>query len=154
MTEKTLIQLGKKVRDFTLKDQNGADMTLSAYRGKKVLLSFHPLAWTSICGEQMKSLEKNRKKFEVLGTVALGISVDSLPCKAAWAKSLRIRHTPLLADFWPHGGVAKSLGIFRDREGFSQRANIIVDEKGTVMFIKVYPVREIPDIEEVLAALA
>lgn len=154
MAEKTMIELGKKVRDFTLKDQSGADVALSDYRGKKVLLSFHPLAWTSICADQMKSLEKNRKKFEAAGAVALGLSVDSVPCKTAWAKSLRIAHTPLLADFWPHGKISKSLGIFRDREGFSQRANIIVDEKGKVMFIKVYPIGELPDIDEVLAALA
>ncbi|MDD5476407.1 MAG: redoxin domain-containing protein [Syntrophales bacterium] len=83
MAEKTLIQLGKKVPNFTLKDQNGADFTLSGCVGKKVLLSFHPLAWTGICADQMKSLEKNRKKIEAAGAVAVGISVDSVPCKTA-----------------------------------------------------------------------
>ena len=146
------LAVGSKVKDFTLKDQNGQDFKLSAFRGKKVLLSFHPLAWTSICACQMQALEKNRKAFEKAGAVAVGLSVDSVPSKAAWAKSLKIKNTSLLADFWPHGKVAAALGLFR-KEGFSERANILVDEKGKVAWIKVYPIRELPDIGEVLAAV-
>jgi peroxiredoxin len=84
--------------------------------------------------------------------VAAGLSIDSVPCKAAWAKSLKIKNTRLLSDFWPHGALAKSLGILR-AEGFSERANIILDEAGKVMFIKIYPIRELPDIAEILTAL-
>jgi len=146
------LSVGTKVKDFTLKDQNGQDFKLSAFKGKKVLLSFHPLAWTSICAKQMQALEKNLKGFEKAGTVAVGLSVDSVPCKTAWAKSLKIKKTQLLADFWPHGGVASSLGLFR-KEGFSERANILIDEKGKISWIKVYPIRELPNIREVLAAV-
>jgi peroxiredoxin len=152
MAEKKMLQKGKKVKDFKLTDQNGRDFRLTACKGKKVLLSFHPLAWTPICALQMKSLERNKKAFDKFKTVAVGLSVDSVPCKAAWAKSLKIRNTRILADFWPHGAVAKSLGILRT-EGFSERANIIVDEAGKVMFFKVYPIKQVPDIKEILAAL-
>ncbi len=144
------IQVGKKAKDFTLKDQNGIDFTLSQMKGKRVLLSFHPLAWTSVCALQMQSLEKNKKAFDKLNCVAVGLSVDSLPCKRAWAKELKIKNTSLLADFWPHGKVAKTLGIFREKEGFSERANIIFDEKGKAIFVKTYPIRELPDIQEIL----
>ncbi|HTZ40044.1 MAG TPA: redoxin domain-containing protein, partial [Syntrophales bacterium] len=92
------------------------------------------------------------KVFDQAGAVAVGLSVDSVPCKAAWAKSLKIKKTRLLADFWPHGRVAAALGLFR-KEGFSERANILIDEKGKVTWIKVYPIRELPDIREVLAAV-
>ena len=146
------LSIGTKVKDFTLKDQNGQDFKLSAFKGKKVLLSLHPLAWTSICAKQMQALEKNLKGFERAGTVAVGLSIDSVPCKTAWAKSLKIKKTKLLADFWPHGKVAASLGLFR-KEGFSERANILIDEKGRISWIKVYPIRELPDIREVLAAV-
>ena len=146
------VQKGKKVKDFVLKDQNGQDFSLAACKGQKVLLSFHPLAWTPICARQMQDLEKNRKAFDKLNTVAVGMSIDSVPCKAAWDKSLRIKHTRLLADFWPHGAVAKSLGILRT-EGFSERANIVVDETGKVLFAKVYPIRQLPDIAEILSVL-
>lgn len=152
MADKKVVQVGKRPKDFKLKDQNGMDFILSDCKGKKVLLSFHPLAWTSLCAEQMKSLEKNKKALDKLNTVAVGLSVDAVPCKTAWAKSLKIKNTSLLSDFWPHGGVAKSLGILRD-VGSSERANIIVDEAGKVMFVKVYPIRQLPDMGEILAAL-
>ena len=135
--------------DFILKDNRNREFNLSDYRGKKVLLSFHPLAWTPVCAEQMKSLEKNKEKFDELNTVAVGISVDSVPCKNAWAKELKIAETQLLSDFWPHGGVAKAYGMLRE-EGFSERANIILDEEGKVIFIKVYDIPQLPDINEII----
>lgn len=147
------IEAGVKAPDFILKDQQEKDVQLSSLAGKKVLLSFHPLAWTSVCAAQMKSLEANREKMEQYNTVALGISVDAVPTKAAWAKELGIENTRLLADFWPHGGVAAAYGIFRDRNGFSERANIIVDEKGNAAFVKVYPISELPDMQEILNQL-
>jgi peroxiredoxin len=126
---------------------------LSALRGKKVLLSWHPLAWTPVCAEQMKALEKHRRVFARLNTVALGLSVDTVPSKKAWAAALRIKETRLLCDFWPHGKIAKSLGIFRPIQGFSERANILLDETGKVVFVKVYPIKELPDIAAILAFL-
>src|SRR5665647_2210106 len=87
------IKVGDGFRDFSLKDQNGKDFKLSEQAGKRVLLSFHPLAWTSVCAEQMKSLEANKKTFDSLNTVAVGLSVDSVPTKKAWATSLGIVDT-------------------------------------------------------------
>ncbi|MBU7026505.1 MAG: redoxin domain-containing protein [Theionarchaea archaeon] len=75
MTEEEIIKRGDKAPDFALKDHKG-EVRLSNLKGKKVLLSFHPLAWTSVCAEQMKSLERNEQAFERLNTVALGVSVD------------------------------------------------------------------------------
>lgn len=152
MAEVKAIKTNRKLKDFMLKDQHGRDFHLADSRGKKVLLSFHPLAWTPICALQMRNLEKSRKAFDRLNTVAVGMSIDSVPCKAAWARSLRIKNTRLLADFWPHGAVAKSLGILR-REGFSERANIVVDEGGKVLFTRVYPIKELPDLTEILDLL-
>ena len=152
MADNKRVQQGKKVKDFYLKDQNGQDFHMSECIGENVLLSFHPLAWTPVCAKQMQSLEKNKRSFDKLNTVALGLSVDSVPSKAAWAKSLRIKNTRLLADFWSHGGVAKSMGLLR-AEGFSERANVIVNETGKIIFVKVYPIRELPDIGEILRVL-
>jgi peroxiredoxin len=150
MAEKTVIQLGKLVKDFTLQDQFSQDFVLSKMKGRRVLLSFHPLAWTPVCTRQMQSLEKNKKVFDKFNTIATGMSVDSVPCKAAWAKAIKIKQTRLLCDFWPHGNVAKSLGLFREKNGFSQRANVIIDESGKVCFVKVYPISELPDINEII----
>ncbi|MGB5216998.1 MAG: redoxin domain-containing protein [Smithella sp.] len=153
MAAKTVIKLGKAVKDFTLPDQFGQNFVLSKMKGQRVLLSFHPLAWTPVCTRQMQSLEKNKKIFEKLNTVAVGLSVDSVPSKAAWAKAIKIKNTKLLADFWPHGGLAKSLSLFREQNGFSQRANVILDEKGKICFVKIYPIGDLPDIKEIIAFL-
>jgi len=115
----TRISVGDKFADFSLKNQKDAAIDTASLNGKKLLLSFHPLAWTDICSRQMQSLEENFDTFQSLNTVALGLSVDSVPCKKAWADSLSIVKTDLLADFWPHGGLALKLGIFIDRFGFS-----------------------------------
>lgn len=148
-----LVKEGDLIPDIILKDQNDNEIHINELKGKKVLLSFHPLAWTGVCAKQMKSLEDNKEKFQQLNTEALGISVDSVPTKKAWAEELGIEKTKLLADFWEHGGLAKKLGIFKAEKGISERANIIVDENGKVRFIKIYPIKEVPDIDEILRVL-
>jgi peroxiredoxin len=149
-----LIQPGEKAKPFLLKDNRDKDVRLSDFKGKKVLLSFHPLAWTSVCAQQMQALETHKEKFDLVNTVALGFSVDTVPSKNAWAKSLGIEHTPLLCDFWPHGRIAKAFGLFRPANGFSERANIILDEKHWVLFVKVYPIAQLPDLEEIFKVLS
>jgi peroxiredoxin len=153
MTEERKIKIGEKAKDFALKDQNDKEFKLSQFKGKRVLLSFHPQAWTGLCAKQMKSLEENKAVFDSLNTVALGMSVDTIPSKKAWADSLGIKNTPLLSDFWPHGEVAELYGIFRDKNGFSERANIVVDENQKVVFFKVYPIGELPDMKEIISFL-
>jgi peroxiredoxin len=144
------IKTGDTIPDFVLKDQHNKELRLSELKGKRVLLSFHPLAWTKVCAQQMKSLEENKTRFDKLNAIAIGLSVDTVPSKHAWAKSLGIKDTRLLSDFWPHGEVAKKLGIFRETEGFSERTNIIVDENQRVLFLKIYDVPQLPDIEEII----
>jgi peroxiredoxin len=148
-----VLKLGSLAPDFTLKDQNGADFRLSETGGKRVILSFHPLAWTGVCAEQMQALEGNIGVLESLNTVAVGISVDSVPSKKAWAESLGIEKLRLLSDFWPHGYVAQQYGVFREKDGFSERANIVLDEQGKVIFSKVYEISQLPDFEEIIKLL-
>jgi len=150
MAENQKIIIGDKITDFILKDQHNKELELSELKGKKVLLSFHPLAWTKVCAKQMQSLEENQPTFEKLNTVALGINIDSVPSKHAWAKELAIQETRLLSDFWPHGGVAQKMGLFREKEGFSQRANVIIDENQKIIFVKIYEIPQLPDIKEII----
>src|SRR5665647_2936391 len=96
MVEKKVITVGRRVQDFSLPDHEGQQVRLSTLRGKKILLSWHPLAWTSLCAAQMKTLEMNRLAFARLNTVALGLSVDTVPSKKAWAATLKIKETRLL----------------------------------------------------------
>lgn len=64
-----------------------------------------------------------------------------------------IKNTRLLSDFWPHGEIAKAYGVFRDKDGFSERANILIDEEGKVIFAQVYPTSQLPDVETILNLL-
>jgi len=148
-----MIQKGDVARIFSLKDQNDKTFDLYEQAGKRVLLSFHPLAWTEYCAAQMKSLEENRDLLLTKKCVPVGINVDSGPCKKAWAKDLKVKETSLLCDFWQHGAIARKYGLFRDENGFSERANVIVDEKQKVVFVKVYPLHSVPDIQEIIAFL-
>ena len=148
-----MIEIGAIAPDFSTKDHIGKTVRLSRLKGKKVLLSFRPLAWTAVCHDQMRSLEDNHLRLDELNTVALGIGVDSVPSNKAWAQSMDIKNTRLLSDFWPHGQIAKSYGVFRDQDGYSERVNIVIDEKQKVVFAKTYPTSELPDFEEILEFL-
>jgi peroxiredoxin len=151
--QQRVVKPGDDAKNFSLKDQYNETFDLFENMGMRVLLSFHPLAWTAFCADQMTSLERNKKAFLSLNTVAVGISVDPVPCKKAWSDHLMLEETRLLSDFWPHGKVAHLYGIFREANGFSERANVIVDETMQVRFVKVYPVHSVPDIDEVFAVL-
>ena len=143
------LKVGDRSVDFALQDQNRKTFKLSDHLGKWVLLSFHPLAWTSVCAKQMRALEDGKKIFDSLNTLAVGISIDSVPCKKAWAESLGIVNTSLLSDFWPHGGLAQLYGILREKDGFSERANILVDQKGSVALVRIYDLKQLPDLNEI-----
>jgi len=148
-----MIEIGSKAPDFVLKDQNGKTVRLSSFKGRRVLLAFRPLAWTAVCHDQMRSLEENHLRFDELNTLTLGIGVDSVSSNRAWAESMDIKNTRLLSDFWPHGEVAKAYGVFRDKDGFSERANILIDEKQNVVFAQVYPTSQLPDVEPIINLL-
>jgi peroxiredoxin len=139
------LKVGDKAPDFTLPDQNNNKVTLSSFQGKKnVVLVFHPLAFTSVCAVQMPGYSKERQSFEGVDTQVLGVSVDSAPAHKAWAEQLGGIDYPLLADFFPHGEVAKKYGILRP-EGFSERATFVIDKKGIIRHIEVHEIGKVPD---------
>ncbi len=148
-----VLKVGEMAPDFTLKDQEGKDFKLSEFRGQRVLLSFHPMAFTGHCARQMKSLETNYAAFKALNTVAVGISTDTVPTKKAWADSLGITHTRLLADFWPHGAVSQLYGTFLTDKGFSRRASVLIDEMGRIALVKTYEIDQPPGAEEIIKAI-
>lgn len=147
------IKVGDIAPDFSIPDNNDKTVKLSDFKGKKVLLSWHPIAWTPVCTDQMRALENNWDEFEKLNTIPLGLSVDPTPCKKVWAVALGFENLRLPSDFWPHGKVTKDYGVFSEETGMSQRANVIIDENGIVKWVKVYPPSQLPDINEVLEVL-
>jgi peroxiredoxin len=147
------IAIGDKAPEFSLKDQHKREHRLTELKGKRVLLAFHPLAWTPVCGDEIRDLEEHYEAFQELNCVPFSISVDSPTAKLAWAESMGIKRLPMLSDFWPHGAYSESLGLLREANGFAERANVIIDENGKVVWLKVYKVPETPNIAEVLDVL-
>jgi len=153
MDRTATLKVGDTAPDFTLPDQNGNKVTLSSFRGtKNVVLVFHPLAFTSVCTVQMPGYSKERQSFEGLDAQVLGLSVDSAPAHKAWAEQIGGIEYPLLADFWPHGEVAKKYGILR-AEGYSERATFVIDKKGIIRHIEVHEIGKVPDRAKLLDIL-
>ncbi len=128
--------IGEKIDNFNLPDQDGNEVSLSDLEGKNVLLSFHPLAATGVCTKQMKALDENYSTFEENNTIPLGISVDPVPSKKAWADDMGLENLKILSDFWPHGELAQNFDIFLENDGISGRVNILLDEEGKVIWYK------------------
>lgn len=145
MAQTMRVKVGDKAPDFTLVDQNNSKVTLSSFQGKKkVILIFHPLAFTSVCAVQMPGYSKERQTFDGMNTQVLGLSVDSVPAHRAWAEQLGGIDYPMLADFYPHGEVAQKYGVLRP-EGYSERATFVIDEKGIIRHIEVHEIGKLPD---------
>ena len=148
------IQVGTTAPDFGLGSHRGEKVRLSSFRGRKhVVIAFHPLAFTPVCAAQMRNYEADQTWFGEHDTHVLGISVDSVPAKIEWAKTLDGITYDLLSVFHPHVGVAQSYGVHRDA-GMSERAVFLVDKAGPVRFAEVYDIPTLPDYAEVRQALA
>lgn len=141
------------ISHFTLKDQNEKEVKFADLKGQKFLLSFHPLAWTSVCARQMQDLDGLYDQFKAKNITPFGVSIDSLYSKKAWAESLGIKKLSLLADFWPHGALAQALDCFIESAGISGRSNFLIGPDGEVLWMKRHEIKEQPDFNAILAEM-
>jgi len=131
------LDVGTEAPDFALKDQNNEVVRLSDFRGRKnVLLVFYPLAFSGTCQGELCAMRDNLNDFVNDSVQVLTLSVDSTYSHKVWADQQGYTF-PLLADFWPHGGVAQEYGVFNDKAGFALRGTFLVDTTGTVRFAEV-----------------
>ena len=148
------LKAGDQAPDFELRSHRGGTVKLSDFRGRKnVVLAFHPLAFTPVCANQMRGYEESGNRFSRADTVVLGLSTDPQPSKTAWAQSLGSISFDLLSDFHPHGEVAQKYGVFRPKDGISERAVFVVDKQGRIAWSKVYDIPQQPDNEELFRAV-
>ena len=139
---------GMLAPDFALPDSNGRTVKLSDFKGKPVLLVFYPLDWSPGCSQQLDLYQNELTEFERRGIQLIGISVDSIYSHGVWA-AVRGLTFPLLADFNPKGAVAKQYHVFREQDGFSERALYLIDERGIIQYSHISPfVHHVPDIYE------
>ena len=101
----------------------------------------------------MPAYEADLDRFKQYDAQVLGISVDSVPCNTAWAKSLGTLSYDLLSDFEPKGEVARAFGAYRAKDGISERALFIVDKEGKVVYKDIHDIGDQPDNEELFEVL-
>jgi mycoredoxin-dependent peroxiredoxin len=128
------LDVGATAPDFTLKDQNNQEVTLSDFRGRKaVLLVFYPLAFTGTCQGELTEIRDNLTAYANEYLQVLTVSVDSVYSHKVWATQENFDF-PLLSDFWPHGAVARSYGVFNPDAGFANRGTFVIDRDGRIRY--------------------
>jgi peroxiredoxin (alkyl hydroperoxide reductase subunit C) len=126
-----MIAAGEKAPGFTLRDQDGEDVSLSDFEGKKVLLVFYPFDFSPVCSDQLSVYQEVKPEIEAKGVTMLGVSVDSPYAHKAFQEKLGI-DTTLLSDFEPKGEVSKAYGSFIDAAGMANRTLVLIGEDGNV----------------------
>lgn len=125
-----MIEAGGAAPDFTLPDQDGEQVSLSDFRGRRVVLVFYPLDFSPTCTDQLSVYERELAELAGRDDVELlGISVDSAFTHRAFREKLGLA-MPLLSDFHPKGEVARAYGIYSEDYGNSRRGLALVGPDG------------------------
>jgi len=148
-----MIAAGEPAPEFTLHNQDGEKVSLSDYRGRKVLLVFFPLDFSPVCSDQLSIYQEVKPQIAEKGVELVGISVDHGFAHKAFQEKLGI-DTPLLADFEPKGEVARAYGAYIEKVGHANRSLVLIDEEGMVVWVHESPTPlEIPGANLIFDAL-
>lgn len=150
--ESTALPAGTRAPDFTLRTTPDQEVSLSDFRGKRVVLAFYPADWSPVCGDELAIYNEVLSELRKHNAEVAGISVDGVWCHIAYAKYNKL-HFPLLSDFEPKGEVARNYGVYRKKEGVSERALFLIDEQGTIRWSYVSPIGVNPGADGVFDAL-
>jgi mycoredoxin-dependent peroxiredoxin len=148
-----MIQIGDEAPDFTLRDQNREEFTLSSFRGRKaVLLVFYPFAFTGICTGELHRVRDDIDTYQNDDVQVVSISVDSVYSQKIFSMREEFEF-PMLADFWPHGEIAQRYGVFNEDGGCANRGTFLIDRDGIVRFAEMNQIGEGRDAEAWAAAI-
>lgn len=149
----TLI-IGDQAPDFDLVNQFGENVKLSDFRGKKnVVIVFYPLSFSGICTGELCELRDNFAAFKDASVELLAISVDSKFVQKLFAEQEKYEFN-VLADFWPHGGVAKQYGVFLEGHGIANRATFVINKDGELVAKFITAPGQARNLDEYKKALA
>jgi mycoredoxin-dependent peroxiredoxin len=151
------VEIGRPAPEFALRDQHGATVSLSSFRGSRaVVLMFYPFAFSSVCSGELSEIRENLPLFESDDAQLLAVSCDPMFSLRAFADKDALTF-PLLSDFWPHGAVSGEYGVFDAERGCSSRSTFIIDASGVLRWSVHNAMREarnIGDYRRVLAEIA
>ncbi len=156
MTSQDLVPppIGAPAPDFTLRDQHGQQVTLSSLQAEApALIVFYPFAFSGVCRGELREIRDNLDHFTGQGVQVLAVSCDPMFALRAWAEAEGYEF-PLLADFWPHGEVARAYGVFDDKVGAATRGSFLVDEAGVLRWSVVNGMGEARDLDAYREAIA
>ena len=146
------LKSGTQAPDFTLPSTPDQKVSLSEFRGRNVILVFYPADWSPVCGDQLALYTELHEEFAKYDAELVAISVDGIWCHLAFAKDRKYRMT-LLSDFEPKGATAKSYGVYREKDGITERALFVIDKEGMIRWSYVSPVGVNPGADGILKAL-
>jgi peroxiredoxin len=150
------LQPGQPAPQFTLVSSSKKEVSLADFKGKKVVLHFFPMAFTSVCTTQLCTMRDNFGYYDGLNAVVLGISVDS-PFTLAKFKELNNYQFDLLSDF--NKVVSPAYGAFYESwilglNGVSKRAAFVIDEEQNITYAEVLDVAtDLPDFAAIAEAV-
>ena len=148
-----MIAVGEKAPDFSLLNHKGEEVSLSDFRGRRVLLVFYPSDFSPVCSDQLSIYQEVKPSFDDADLEVLGVSIDHSWAHNAFRKELHLDFT-LLADFHPKGEVADRYGAYLTDYGTSNRSLVLIDEEGVVRWVHESPTPlEIPGANLIFDAL-
>ena len=150
------LTIGSSAPDFELINQHGEKISLSSFRGKKnVVVIFYPFAFSGICTSELCALRDDLSAFQNDNVELVAISCDPMYANKVFAEQEGYKFQ-VLSDFWPHGAVAKSYGVFEESRGCAVRGTFIVGKDGNLKWQVVNSLGEARNVvayKEALAAL-
>lgn len=147
-----MLQTNTLAPEFSLFATPDQRLSLSEFRGKKVILCFYPADWSPVCSDQLALYNEMLSYFRKYNAELIAVSVDSKWSHLAFSQERKL-HFPLLADFEPKGDVARAYGIYDAIEGQSQRAIFVIDEQGIIQWNYLSPIGINPGADGILEIL-
>jgi mycoredoxin-dependent peroxiredoxin len=148
------LQVGDVAPDFALKNQHGETVRLSQFRGRQaVVVVFYPWAFSGVCGGELLQLQEHLDEFQNDEVALLTISCDAMYALRAYGDREGFTF-PMLQDFWPHGEVASSYGVFEPNVGVALRGTFVIDKAGVVRWTVTNPIPDARDLDDYRSALA
>ena len=156
MTKDNLhLEIGQVAPEFELMNQHGEKISLASFKGEKaVVLLFYPFAFSGTCTGELCALRDDLSAFQNDDVQLLAISCDHMFSQRAFAEQEGYKF-PVLSDYWPHGAVAKSYGVFEEARGCATRGSFIIDKAGILRWQvnNGWVARNIDDYKATIAAL-